>query len=251
MRSHVPEPVHSFESLDESISWIRGYETEAEVLDASRQIIVYFGFQTFVFGALSRSGDREHHRYLVGCDPVWCFLYNENKWYAIDPCIEYALKNTSPALGSRIPVTTAGQERLLAAAAEHGFRSGMVVPAHSPASARVGVLYLGTNEEEECVRQSYGRHRNLMRAFALELLEWWDAWLRITTVAELDLDAIDLELLQKAREHATSEEAARELGITLSRVNARYSRLNTKLAVSSKREALDKAVALGVIKRRA
>lgn len=247
MAGHVPESLTSFESLDDSISWIRGYETETEVLDASRQIIVYLGFQTFVFGALSRSGEREHYRYLLGCDPQWCFLYNENKWYAIDPYIDYALKHTSPALASQIPVTTAGQVRLLAAAAEHGFRSGMVVPAHSPASTRIGVLYLGTNDDEERVRQSYGRHRNLMRAFGLELLEWWDAWLRTTTLSELDLDEIDLELLQKAQERATAEDAARELGLTLSRVKARYNRLISKLNVSNKREAAEKAMLLGLI----
>lgn len=250
MVSDVPESLTSFESLDDSISWIRGYETEAEVLDASRQIITYFGFQTFVFGALSRSGEREHYRYLVGCNPEWCFLYTENRWYAIDPCIDYALKNTSPALGSQIPITTPGQKRVLAAAAEYGFRSGIVVPAHSPASTRVGVLYLGTYDDEDSVRQSYSRHRNMMRAFALELLEWWDAWIRTTSLAELDLDGIDLELLQKAYEQATAEDAARELGFTLSRVNARYNRLNRKLDVPSKREAAEKAVVLGLIKPR-
>lgn len=248
MASHPAEPLPSFESVDDSISWIRGYETEAEVLDASRQIIVHFGLHTFVFGALSRTGEREHYRYLVGCDPEWCFLYTENKWYAVDPCVDYALKNTSPALASQIPVTTAGQERLMAAAAEHGFRSGIVVPAHSPLSTRIGVLYLGTNEGEEHVRQSYARHRNLMRAFALELLEWWDAWLRDTTLDELDLDELDLELLQKAREQATAEAAAHEIGVTLSRVKARYNKLLSKLHVSSKREAVEKAVLLGLIK---
>ncbi len=248
MTKDPAEPLASFESINDSISWISGYETEAEVLDATRQIVVQFGLQTFVFGALARTGEREHYRYLVGCDPEWCFLYNENKWYAIDPCMDYALKNTTPILRSQIRATTPGQERLFAAAAEHGFRSGVVVPAHSPVSTRVGFLYLATNEDEEVVRESYARHRNLMRAFALELLEWWDAWLRTTTLAELDLDDLDLELLQKAQEQATAEAAARELGITLSRVNARYNRLNEKLHAYSKRQAVEKALALGLIK---
>lgn len=251
MVNHVSEPGIPFESVNDSISWIRGYETAAEVLDASRQIILYFALQTFVFGALSRTGAREHYRYLVGCNPEWCFLYNENKWYAIDPCLDYALQNTSPALVSEIPVTTSGQKRLLAAAAEYGFRSGIVVPAHSPSSAHVGVLYLGTSEQEEGVREGYRRHRNLMRAFSLELLEWWDAQLRETNVAELNLDELDLDLLQKAREQATAEAAARELGITVSLVTGRYRRLFRKLDVSDKRQAVEKAIALGLIKAHA
>ncbi len=87
-----------------------------------------------------------------------------------------------------------------------------------------------------------------MRAFALELLEWWDAKLREAGLEALDLDELDVDLLTKAQEHATAEEAARELGITLSRVKARYERLTRKLEVPNKRSAVQKAVALGLIR---
>ena len=40
----------------------------------------------------------------------------------------------------------------------------------------------------------------------------------------------------------------RELGITVSRVESRYERLNRKLEAPSKRYAVERAVALGVIK---
>lgn len=249
MESRFSDAIRSLEDANDRVSWISGYETEAEVVAAATQIIEYFGLQTFVFGALLRSGEREHYRYLVGCSLEWCYLYNQNKWYAIDPLIDYALKNTSPALASEIPLGSAGQERLMAQAAEHGFRSGVVVPAHSPSAARIGILYLGTGEGPEHARDCFLRHRNLMRAFGLELLEWWDAKLRETGLEDLDLDDLDLDLLAKAEEHATAEEAARELGVTLSRVKSRYERLARKLEVPNKRNAVEKAVALGLIKR--
>ncbi len=248
MGSPSPEAIGSFEDANDRISWLSGYETEAEVGAAARQIVEYFGLQSFVFGALFRDGGREHYRYLVGCEPEWCFLYNQNKWYAIDPFIDYALKNTSPVLASDIPLNTAGQGRMMAEAAEHGFRSGMVVPAHSGSVIRIGILYLGTSEGPERARESFHKHRNLMRAFALELLEWWDAKLREAGLEALDLDELDVDLLTKAQEHATAEEAARELGITLSRVKARYERLTRKLEVPNKRSAVQKAVALGLIR---
>ena len=242
------EAIGSFEDANDRISWISGYETEAEVEDAARQIVEYFGLEAFVFGALFRSGDREHYRYLVGCRPQWCYLYNQNRWYAIDPFIEYALKNTSPVLASDIRSSTPGQARMIAEAAEHGFRCGIIVPAHSSAASRVGILYLGTGGGWERTRESLLKHRNLMRAFSLELLEWWDAKLRETSLASLEFDELDLKLLAKAQERATAEEAARELGVTLSRVKARYERLSKKLEVHTKRSAVEKAVALGLIK---
>ena len=101
-----PDPIDSFEFANESISWISGYENEAAVDDASRQIVRYFGLEAFVFGALFRNGEREHYRYLVGCKPDWCYLYNQNKWYAIDPFIDYALHHTSPVLALDVPLTS-------------------------------------------------------------------------------------------------------------------------------------------------
>jgi len=248
MASQPPEAIGSFEDANDRIAWINGYETEAEVEAAARQIVNYFGLQSFVFGALFRDGERENYRYLVGCEPAWCFLYDQNKWYAIDPFIGYALKNTSPVLASDIPLNSAGQERLMAEAAEHGFRSGVVVPAHSRSAIRIGILYLGTSEGLEYARASLLRHRNLMRAFALDLLEWWDAKLRNAGLEALDLDELDVDLLTKAQDHATSEEAARELGVTVSRVNSRYERLVRKLGAPNKRGVAGKAVALGLIK---
>ena len=250
MASAQPEPIRSLEDASDRMSWIRGYETEAEVEAAARQIVSYFGLQSFVFGAFFRTGERENYRYLVGCVAEWCYLYNGNKWYAIDPFIEYALKNANPVLASDIELSSAGQERMMATAAEHGFRSGIVVPAHSKFTVRIGVLYLGMFGPPEEARKSLVTHRTLMRAFALELLEWWDAKLRAASLEDLELDDLDLDLLGKVQEQATSAEAARELGVTVSRVNSRYERLTRKLDAPNKRVAAEKAVELGLIKGR-
>jgi hypothetical protein len=166
---------------------------------------------------------REQYRYLVGCAPQWCYVYNQNKWYAIDPFIDYALHNTSPALASDIPLTSPGQGRLLAAAANTDFDQGSWSQPTAPLRYGSGAV-LGTDEAPEHAERSFSQHRNLMRAFALELLEWWDGKLRIDSLEDLELDDLDIDLLYKAQEQATAEEAARELGITVSRVNSRYER---------------------------
>lgn len=137
----------------------------------------------------------------------------------------------------------------MAIAAEYGFRSGVVVPAHTISTVRIGLLYIGTSEGLEVAQESLSRHRSLMRAFALGLLEWWDAKPRRTSLEELVLDDPDLDLLGKANEQATAEEAARELGVTVSRVKSRCERLTRKLEAPNKRLAAEKAVALGIIKR--
>lgn len=249
MENERTDALESPHDASHRISWIGGYETEAEVEAAARQIVEYFGLQAFVFGAFFRTGERENYRYLVGCVPEWCYLYNGNKWYAIDPFIDYALKNANPVLASDIGLSSAGQERMMTMAADYGFRSGIVVPAHSAFTVRIGVLYIGTSEGPDHARECLAKHRSLMRAFSLELLEWWDAKLRETSLEDLELDELDLDLLAKAHEQATAEEAARELGVTVSRVKSRYERLTRKLEAPNKRLAVEKALELGLIKR--
>jgi len=242
------EIITSVEQANDCISLIGGYETEFDVDEAARRIVQFFDFQYFVFGALYRNGEQEHYRYIFGCAPEWCYLYIQNKWYAIDPFIGYALKNSSPILASDIPLTSPGQRRMMASASEYGFRSGIVVPAHSASSNWIGLLHLGTDEGLDCAQRSLDAHRNLMRAFGLELLEWFDSRLHDNSVSDLDLDKLDLKLLCKAQEHATAAEAARELGITLALAESRYRRLYRKLDVPAKRHAVDKAVELGLIR---
>jgi len=120
-----PESINSFEFANESISWISGYENEAAVDDASRQIVRYFGLEAFVFGACSETANAS----ITGISSAASrngVSSTQNKWYAIDPFIEYALHHTSPVLALDVPLTSPGQQRMMAAAAEHGFRSGVV-----------------------------------------------------------------------------------------------------------------------------
>ena len=112
----------------------------------------------------------------------------------------------------------------------------------------VGILYLTSDAGVNQVRDAYAKNRSLMRAFAMELLEWWDSRLRETNSEELRLDELDLELLAKAHEDATTAEAAREIGITFSRAKARYENLYKKLDVRTRRQAVEKAIALGLLK---
>ena len=250
MTNPPAEAVDSIETASERIAWVSGYETDVEVQDAARQLVKYFDMDAFVFGALSRTGEREHHRYLVGCSLDWCYMYQQNKWYAIDPFIEYALQNTAPAIASEIRLTTAGQHRMRDAAAEFGYTNGIIVPAHSGASVWVGILYLATGAGGDRLKEAFRKHRSLMRAFALELLEWWDLRLRDNAVTELDLDEVDLELLAKAQDQATTQEAALEIGLPEGRVKWRYERLLKKMGVHTRARAVEKAVELGLLKAR-
>ena len=248
MEKPITESITSADNAIDCISWISGYETEVDVEAASKRIVQFFDLQYFAFGALYKSVEQEHYRYIFGFAPDWCYRYIQNKWYAIDPFIGYALKNTLPILASDIPLTSPGQHRMMDAAIDRGFRSGIFVPVHSASSSWIGLLYLWTGEENNQVRRSFDTHRNLMRTFGLELLEWCDARLHANSLTDYNLDQLDEDLLRKAQENLTVTESAYEIGITFSLAKSRYTQLLQKLNVSNKHCAIEKAIALGIIK---
>lgn len=243
----LPEDSLSVQFADACIACIAQCVTETDVQHLVATILRHFEFESYVFVVLVRNGMREHYRYLLGCDPGLCYRYFQNKWYAIDPFIDYALRNTSPVLTADVPNKSAGQKRMRQDAEANGFRNGIAVPAHGSSSSLVGVLYFGTDAGPDHARRSLVKHRNLMRALALELLEWWNARLCTNGMMEFNLDRIDIELLCNARDRTNSKDAAAKLGLTPACVIKRYERLRRKLGVTGKRHAVFKAIEFGLI----
>lgn len=235
-------------TANEAIAGIAGYESDVDVLRATTTAVRYFALQTFVFVVWLQIDKREYHHYFIGCDPKLYYRYMQNKWYAIDPYLRYARNSTSPFLADEVSSNGEDEEQMRIAARENGFRGGVAIPAHSSSSSLTGVLFLGTERGPRQARESLRLHRNLMRALAMELLEWWHARQFQTGVADLALDTLDIELLNHIRDRATTVEAAANLRITVSCAKKRYERLLKKLNTCSKRNALEKAIAMGVIK---
>ena len=247
MGNALPEDSLSVQFADACIACIAQCVTETDVQHLVATILRHFEFESYVFVVMVRDGTREHYRYLLGCDPGLCYRYFQNKWYAIDPFIDYALRNTSPVLTADVPNKSAGQKRMRQDAEANGFRNGIAVPAHGSSSSLVGVLYFGTNAGPDHARRSLDKHRNLMRALALELLEWWNARLCTNGMLEFNLDRLHIDLLCMARDLATTNEAAAKLGLTPFCAKKRYATLNRRLGVPSKRHAVEKAIEFGLI----
>jgi DNA-binding CsgD family transcriptional regulator len=240
--------VGSHSPIDESILQIKECRSESEVAALLAGIVGTFGVTSYVFISM-RNDDSSpgNHRYLIGCTPAWCQLYNAKKWIYIDPFIQYALRNSAPIAGSAIEPNTSGQAELLETAAENGFRSGVVIPAHAGNKKRVGVLYLGSNLPPEEIEPILMQRRTQLRAVAMELFEWWEARIRAEVIANLKFNDTDVALLKLVHEGFTAEEIARILDIAKSTINVKLRRLNEKLDVHSKKQAAEKAIQLGIL----
>jgi DNA-binding CsgD family transcriptional regulator len=232
----------------DALNRIKTHESAGQLVGLVKQIIRPYGLGSFVFVSMRRDDEtRESYRYLIGCDPVWCQHYRARNWYTNDPFVAHAVSDSTMVLGSAITTGSASQREMLATAAHYGFRSGMVVPAHGGANARIGVLYLGSALPPEQIESRLWANRFVMRQLAFELYEWWQAKLHAQSVLNQHLDAIDLKLLRDKRDGYTTTQICARYGYSKAMIDTRLRRICEKLAVTNMKQAVSQAMHLDIL----
>jgi DNA-binding CsgD family transcriptional regulator len=221
--------------MDFSFDDLMNATDELELIQLVREAIQSRGAEWFVFVSLypmDHSESRSTYRFLIGCRPEWCQIYNANRWYLTDPCLDYARSNTAPVLGSDLPIHTIGQQRMLEVAAENGFESVYIVPAHASEKGRIGVLYLASSAKREDGEPKLRAGRAFFRALSLELLDWSSQTLRNEAIQTSGLTAEDVRLLALVKSGFTATSIADELNVSPSTVYRQFQRVNEKIGVS-------------------
>ena len=216
-------------------------EDDSELAECVRPLVIALGGESYVFVSLhpgDTTANRATHRFLIGCRPEWCQMYNANKWYMTDPFLEYARSNTEPITGSGIVTKTQGQRDMLAAASNNGFRSGIVVPVHTSDTERMGVLYIGSDDSEAVGEKRLTAQRLYFRALAQELLDWSTRMTKREVLAAHAITEKDLRVVGYVRDGFTAEDIAREMEVSVQTVYGNYKRIKDKLGVSHISEAV-------------
>ena len=222
-------------------------QTRRELGDRVRELVRgFFGAEHFVFVYMAKqSARRTTYRYLIGCLPAWCQLYNQRLWWTNDPFVEYARHHFEPILGSQVALNTRGQREMMAAAAKHGFCSGLVIPAHG-GGTRLGMLYLGSPQPRGQIEQRLWAGRHVGLALAFQLMQWELATPAKQPSKRVEWDAVDANLLTLAYKGFTAVQAAAHLGIEEAEVERRYDELTRQLGTTSRKAAGRKALELGL-----
>lgn len=244
--------MHGTPDVMEVIGELADCVTEAEASSLVKDVVELLGAQWFVYTTLlppEFNKVNESFHFFVGCSPELCRLYNKRMWMMNDPFFEYAKMNSAPIIGSKIKVQTPGQLELLKVGAEHGFRSGLVIPTHtsSDANKRMGVLYVGSELPEEVGEPMLLKKRVQFGALGTELLLWWNNRLRTQAMRKFSLVEDDVELLQLSKKGLVAAELAAIYDV---KVAAIYKRLNTikeKFDVDKIEQAVREAEAQGIL----
>ncbi|WP_455289936.1 autoinducer binding domain-containing protein [Cupriavidus necator] len=216
-------------------------ESELELMPVVKRAVASYGAEWFVFVSLhptDHSASRSTYRFLIGCRPEWCQLYNANRWYMTDPCLEYARVNTAPVLGSDLPVQTSGQKYMLEVAATNGFRSIYIVPAHANGKGRIGVLYLGSDLPRNKGEPIFHQGRSYFRLLALELLDWSTRAVRAEAMRATGLMEDETRVMSLVKRGFIAAAIAEELGVSVVTIYRKFQRINEKIGVTRISEAI-------------
>ena len=224
-------------------------QAPAEVLDLLYEATEtmgaeYAAFVTYIRGNFSH----ENFRFVLACDPRWCFEYKARASYSDDPWIMYASSNTEPICASEIQGLSKSQREAQALAVRYGMASTFVVPAPSAgALSRVGMLAIGSRQTGFFEGDGGAEFKVLGRSLAMELQGWWVRRLRTEMISELEITPEDLQLLMFERTGLGTKQVASELGATVGAIDSRWQRLNRKLGTGSRAASARLAAEYGLI----
>lgn len=188
------------------------------------------------------------YRFLLACDPGWCFEYQQRFWFASDPWLEYAKNHPEPICASGIAAQNDAERDRFELARRFGFKSTAIIP--TPSShrlGRVGLLCLGSNTPCFFEAEGFVELRSAAWGVAMALNEWWITRLRHDAFRDADLSSNDMQLLRWQWQGLNSKEIGRLLGMQPTSVDTRFQRLNMKLGVPNRQAAAKLAAEYSLI----
>ena len=133
--------------------------------------------------------------------------------------------------------------------AQHGFRSGLVVPTHTSmaASRRMGLLYIGSELPADVGEPLLLRKRVQFGALGMELLLWWNNRLRKQAMRKYSLVDEEVDLLQLSKKGKVASEIAVLYDINLTAAYKRLNLIKEKFNVDKIEQAVVEADSVGLL----
>ncbi|MEO6746271.1 MAG: autoinducer binding domain-containing protein, partial [Caldimonas sp.] len=193
------------------------------------------------------------HRLLLACDPTFGLALERFMAARDDPWLRQAMATSEPFCASHNLLRQHGGSEMERLAAEHGFRSALVIPVPAGGGmprrrvVRLGVMVLGSRSEGCFEHEPSPRLRVVARALAMELHESYGDFLSRERIRTDAISSSDLDLLRRDRAGESTKVIARVLNTTPHAIDQRFYRLGMKLGARSRHAAVRLAVEYGLI----
>lgn len=208
------------------------------------------GFEQAIFGLVpSKQAPLESAFLRSSYAPRWLNTYNSEKFHYIDPTVGHCLSSTLPLVWAPYLFRTARQKHLYEEACSYGIRSGISLPIHG-ANGEFGVVSFvndtlpGHKFRREASHALPGL--TLIRDYAFISSLRFAAPVD-TKQKEIRVTARELECLKWTMKGKSSWEIGKILCCSETTINAHMNNIRRKFAVNTRREAVIKAIHLGLL----
>jgi LuxR family quorum-sensing transcriptional regulator LasR len=210
------------------------------------------GFDQVLYGVIgSRNAKLESAFLRSNYSSAWRARYDADKLHYVDPTVGHCLASSLPIVWE--PATFAGAPAQLAfyeEACGHGVRSGVTFPIHGP-GGEFGVLSFASDRlPDAAFNAQKGRFMadlGLIRDYVFESSRTFVAAPAAPAEAPPRLTPRELEVLKWVMAGKSSWEISRITACSEATVNFHIANIRQKFGVSTRQQALVKAIALGII----
>lgn len=209
-----------------------------------------YGFQQMLFALVPQPGQPLEEAFLRSSyAEEWRHTYDSSGLHQTDPTVIHCVYRTTPLIWSPEIFATPDQKGMYEEACHYGLRSGVTLPIHGPRGELGMMCYVNDAAPDKKNTRDLIRHLPelaLLRDFA------FDSSRRFALVDEQGeapvLTKRELECLLWAANGKTSWEIARILICSEAGINFHMGNIRRKLDVTTRREAVVKALRLGLLK---
>jgi LuxR family quorum-sensing transcriptional regulator LasR len=217
-----------------------------------RQTLIHigaqFGFDSILYGGrFAMDGARVVQKIASNYSPTWRETYDREGFAALDPTVSHAMRSVVPLTWSHAMYTTPEQHQFREDAASHGLVAGASFPVHSR-EGDVGLLSLALSSTGHDAHEHI--RRNLMWGTLIATMAQ-QAMHQIvkgpSLLSDPQLTPREIEVLKWLAAGKSTWELSVLLTLSEHGVVYHVRNLLKKLDVPSRRQAIAKAIAYGII----
>ncbi len=208
------------------------------------------GFSSVMYAALpSKHANIETSFLHSNYSPAWRQRYEAEKLHYVDPTVQHCMSSVLPLVWQPEAFNQTEQLALYEEASDHGIRSGITFPMHG-CNGEAGLISFASDMKPgpafNAQLTHYMSELSLLRDYAFESsLPFMRAHAHAEPIPHLTRR--ELEVLKWVMAGKSSWEISRITDCAEATVNFHISNIRQKFNVSTRQQALVKAIALGII----
>jgi LuxR family quorum-sensing transcriptional regulator LasR len=181
--------------------------------------------------------------------PTWRNKYDDEKMGHVDPTVSHCATKSTPLIWSPDIFAARKQKEMYEEACGHGLRSGVTLPIHG-ANGELGVLcFVADSKPDKAFKRDAVRNIPELSCLRDFIFETSLRFMTLPSSEEIPvaLTPRELECLKWSATGKSSWDIGQILNCTESTVNFHFSNIRRKFRTSSRRQAMVKAIRLGII----